>query len=119
MQNQIEGTIIYISPTEKVSDKLNKRFFVVLTNEQYPQELKIEALNASCATLDYEKEGNKVKVHINLRGRAWTNKEGKKDWFNTLSLWKIEPLAGQTATKEAPKKEEPAPSFTDSNDLPF
>jgi hypothetical protein len=117
MSNQIEGTITYISQSEKLSDKLTKRFFVVLTDEQYPQELKIEAINASCAVLDYEKEGNKVKVHINLRGRSWQNKEGKKDWFNTLSLWKIESLTGNTAT--AAKKEEPKAAEIDDSNLPF
>lgn len=117
MQNQIEGTIIHISQTERVSEKLTKRFFVVLIEGQYPQEVKIEAINAKCDTLDHEREGNKVRIHFNLNGRSYQNKQGQKDWFTSLTLWKIEPLAGQTATKEAPKKEEP--SFMDADSLPF
>ena len=117
MQNQIEGTILHISQTEKPTDKLTKRFFILLTDEQYPQEIKIEAINKSCDVLDFQKEGEKVKVYYNVRGRSWTNpKTGQKDWFNSLSLWKIESLQGQTAT--APIKEEPA-NFIDSDSLPF
>ena len=118
MQNQIEGTITYISQTEKLSDKLTKRFFVVLTDEQYPQELKIEALNKSCDVLDFQKIDDKVKVHINLRGRSYINKNtGQKEWFTSLSLWKIESLNGNTAT--AAKKEEPKPAEIDDSNLPF
>jgi len=99
MENTIKGAIIYISQTEKLSDKLTKRFFVVLTDEQYPQELKIEALNKSCDVLDFQKIDDKVKVTYNVRGRSWTSKEGKKDWFNTLSLWKIESRKRQKFTQ--------------------
>jgi translation initiation factor IF-3 len=118
MQNQIEGTIIYISPTEKVSDKLNKRFLVVLIEGQYPQEVKIEAINAKCDTLDHEREGNKVKVHFNLNGRSYTSqKTGQKEWFTSLSLWKIESLGTQTATQA--KAMEQKPAEIDSDSLPF
>ena len=118
MQNQIEGTILYISPTERVGEKLNKRFFVVLIEGQYPQEVKIEAINAKCDTLDHEKEGNKVKVHYNLNGRSYINKNtGQKEWFTSLSLWKIESLNGNTAT--AAKKEEPKVAEIEVDGLPF
>lgn len=117
MQNTIEGTILHISPTEKVSEKLNKRFLVVLIEGQYPQEVKIEAINAKCDTLDHEKEGNKVKVHFNLNGRSYiSQKTGQKEWFTSLSLWKIEGLAGSTPTLI---KEEPVTNFIDSDALPF
>ncbi len=118
MQNQIEGTIIHISPTERVGEKLNKRFFVVLIEGQYPQEVKIEAINAKCDTLDHEKEGNKVKVHYNLNGRSYINKNtGQKEWFTSLSLWKIESLNGNTATNT--KAMEQKAAEIDDNNLPF
>jgi len=117
MQNQIEGTILHISPTERVGEKLTKRFFVVLTDEQYPQELKIEALNKSCDVLDFQKIDDKVKVTYNARGRSWTSpKTGQKEWFTSLSLWKIESLQGNTAT--AAKKEDEKPEQIEMN-LPF
>jgi len=116
MSNTIEGTITYISQSEQVSEKMTKRFFVVLTDEQYPQEVKIEAINKSCDVLDFQKIDDKVKVTYNVRGRSWTSKEGKKDWFNTLSLWKIESLQGNTAT--AAKKEDEKPEQIEM-DLPF
>ena len=117
MQNTIEGTILHISPTEKVSEKLTKRFLVVLIEGQYPQEVKIEAINAKCDTLDHEREGNKVKVHFNLNGRSYQNKQGQKDWFTSLTLWRIEPLAAQTATQS--KAMEQKPAEIDDSSLPF
>jgi len=118
MQNQIEGTILHISQTERVGEKLTKRFLVVLMEGQYPQEVKIEAINAKCDTLDHEKEGNKVKVHYNLNGRSYiSQRTGQKEWFTSLSLWKIESLNGNTAT--AAKKEEPKPDQMEADSLPF
>jgi len=118
MQNQIEGTILHISPTERVGEKLTKRFLVVLIEGQYPQEVKIEAINAKCDTLDHEKEGNKVKVHYNLNGRSYiSQKTGQKEWFTSLTLWKIESLGGNTAT--AAKKEDEKPEQIDVDSLPF
>ncbi len=118
MQNQIEGTILHISPTERVGEKLTKRFFVVLIEGQYPQEVKIEAINAKCDTLDHEKEGNKVKVHYNLNGRSYiSQRTGQKEWFTSLSLWKIEKMGTETATNT--KAMEQKPAQIDSDSLPF
>jgi translation initiation factor IF-3 len=37
--------------------------------------------------------GQKMRIDINLKGREWTNQEGKISVFNKLEGWKTEKLA--------------------------
>ncbi|MCW3111101.1 MAG: hypothetical protein JWQ09_5607, partial [Segetibacter sp.] len=59
-------------------------------------------------------------VFFNLRGRPWTDKAGKKTYFNSLQLWKVNALSG-AATDYAPEYAAPADisSAPDDDDLPF
>ena len=87
----ISGTIHEIGLTEKVTNSLRKRELIIeyAENPQYPEFIKIEAINDKCDILDNFQEGQTVSVDFNLRGRPWTDKTGKKTYFNSLSLWKI------------------------------
>ncbi len=88
---EITGKIHEIGITESVSDKLNKRNLVLeyAENPQYPEYISFECINDKCNLLDNLSEGNQVTVHFNLRGRPWTNKQGVKQYFNSLHLWKV------------------------------
>ncbi len=88
---EITGKIHEINQTAAVTDKLNKRTFVLeyAENPQYPEYLVFEAIQDKCALLDNFRVGDNVEVHFNLRGRPWTDKAGKKSYFNSFSLWKI------------------------------
>jgi len=106
------GRIIALTPTQRISDKMEKRLLVIETSEQYPQQLPFEAINAACSKLDGLKVGQQVEVHFNLRGREWQGK-----YYPSLNLWKVEPTE-QTPDKvtENPKQEQRAET---SDDLPF
>ena len=39
------------------------------------------------------KEGDKVKISVNHRGREWTSPTGEVKYFNSIIGWKIEKLA--------------------------
>lgn len=88
---QITGKVHEIGFTEHVSDKLSKRDLIIeyAENPQYPEYIKIEAINAKCDLLDNVKEGENVVVDFNIKGRPWTDKTGKIVYFNSLQLWKI------------------------------
>lgn len=60
------------------------------TEEQYPQILNIQFTQGRCPLLDNFKEGQKVKIDINLKGREWTNPQGETVVFNSIEGWKIE-----------------------------
>lgn len=88
---EIKGIVHEIGDTESISEKLNKRELILECgdNPQYLEYVKFEALNDRCDLLDKIREGDSIEVHFNLRGRPWTDKSGKKSYFNSLQLWKI------------------------------
>lgn len=111
----IKGKVHEVLPTQQVTDSLKKRELIVeyVENPQYPEYLKFEMVNDKCSLVDNLKVGNDVEVFFNLRGRPWTDKTGKKSYFNSMQLWKVNVLsAGEKYTP--PTQEE-----VDSQDLPF
>ena len=81
-----------ISETQNVSDTFSKREFIVETQEDYKQYLQLQVTKDKCDVLNNYNVGQEVKVSLNIKGRLWTNKEGKEVAFNTLECWKIERL---------------------------
>lgn len=74
------------------SNGFRKREVVITTQEQYPQHLLVEFVQDKTSLLDSFKEGQAVKVSINLRGREWTNPQGETKYFNSIQGWRIENL---------------------------
>ena len=114
-----------ISETQNVTETFSKREFIVETQEEYKQYLQLQVIKDKCDTLSNYKVGQDVKVHLNIKGRLWTNKEGKEIAFNTLECWKIESaeLSVQPPKEEKykGKKEytEPLGQESEPFDLPF
>ena len=113
---EVTGILKVKSDTQKVSDKFQKREFVLTTDSTtpYPQHVSFQLTQDKCAILDTLKEGEEVKVLFNLRGREWAGPEGTK-YFNTLEAWRIERVAGGTSTTTAPAK---AATNVSSNSTP-
>lgn len=111
----LTGTIVAIGATSQVTEKLRKRDLVVQYSENptYPQVIKFEAVNDKCDTLNNLAIGQEVDVHFNLNGREWINKQGEKQYFNTLQVWKVDVLSG------AAVPENNTGSSGDGSDLPF
>ena len=119
---EIKGKVHEVSPVVQVTESLKKRELILeyIENPQYPEYLKFEAIQDRCNLLDNVKVGDDVEVFFNLRGRPWTDKTGKKTYFNSMQLWKINTLAGAGA-KATPEYAPPADlsSSPDEDDLPF
>jgi hypothetical protein len=129
---EVIGTLKVKFDTQKVSDRFQKRDFVLTTeaNTPYPQHVSFQITQDKCAMLDQYREGDELKVQFNLRGREWNGPQGIK-YFNTLEAWRIE--KGQGAAQQAPQSTQQssgsaagsssAPVFTgntdDNDDLPF
>ena len=94
--------------------------FVVVddSNADYPQTLELQATQDKAENLiKYNKVDDRVDVSFNLRGREWTNKEGKTSVFNTIEAWKIfkaEPTNGEPTDFQAKTVTTP-----EADDLPF
>jgi len=120
---EIKGKVHEVSATAQVTESLKKRELILeyIENPQYPEYLKFEAIQDRCALLDSVKPGDDVEVFFNLKGRPWTDKTGKKTYFNSLQLWKVNVLSGGAAAASpeyaAPVNLSAAPGEDD--DLPF
>ncbi|MEB0260451.1 MULTISPECIES: DUF3127 domain-containing protein [unclassified Mucilaginibacter] len=119
---EVKGKVYEVSATQQVTESLKKRELILeyVENPQYPEYLKFEAIQDRCNLLDNVKVGDDVEVFFNMKGRPWTDKTGKKTYFNSLQLWKVNALsaAGAASTPEyaAPADISSAP---DDDDLPF
>ncbi|WP_345949517.1 MULTISPECIES: DUF3127 domain-containing protein [unclassified Mucilaginibacter] len=118
----IKGKVHEVSPTQQVTESLKKRELVVeyIENPQYPEYIKFEAIQDRCNLLDNVRVGDDVEVFFNLRGRPWTDKTGKKSYFNSLQLWRINVLSGGAASA-TPEYAPPVDinAAPDDDDLPF
>ncbi|MCC6372640.1 MAG: DUF3127 domain-containing protein [Bacteroidia bacterium] len=129
---EVIGTLKVKFDTQKVSDRFQKREFVLTTeaNTPYPQHVSFQVTQDKCTMLDQFREGDEIKIQFNLRGREWNGPQGIK-YFNTLEAWRIERMQGgsapQASSSAAPSQQNAgassAPVFTgnsdDNDDLPF
>jgi hypothetical protein len=118
----IKGKVYELGRTEQVTDSLKKRELILeyIDNPQYPEYIKFEAIQDRCNLLDSVRVGDNVEVSFNLKGRPWTDKTGKKTYFNSLQLWKVSVLSSST-TDSTPTYAPPIDltSTPDGSDLPF
>ncbi len=122
----VRGRILEIGDTQKISDRFQKREFVIeySENPQYPEYVQFEAIQDKCSLLDGYKVGDEIEVYFNLKGRKWTNPQGQVKYFNSLQAWKIEnagsgPAAPPMDSGDLDKMEEPGWISEDEQDLPF
>ena len=88
---KLTGTIKVIQDTQRISDKFQKREFVVTdTTSMYPQDILFQATQDKCTLLDSFQANDNVEVSFNLRGREWTSPQGEVKFFNTIEAWRIE-----------------------------
>ncbi len=112
---ELKGTIKHIFDTQTVgSNNFQKREMILVTDERYPQTIKIEFVQEKTALLDNFKEGDDVTVSINIRGREWINPEGKTIYFTSIQGWKI-----VKSEPEMPGEDFPPPLPTEIDDTPF
>jgi hypothetical protein len=131
---EVVGTLKTKFETQKVSDRFQKREFVLTTeaNTPYPQHVSFQVTQDKCSLLDSFADGEEIKVQFNLRGREWNGPQGIK-YFNTLEAWRIERAQGSSSPSASSQQSAPAsnnsmnapsaPVFTgnsgDNDDLPF
>lgn len=88
---EIKGKLHLKYDTVKVSDKFQRREFVVVTadNPMYPQYIKCELTQEKCGIIDGFKSGDEVSVSINLKGREWVSPQGEVKYFTTVEAWRV------------------------------
>lgn len=111
MNFEIEGNLHKIYEVESKSASFQTREFVLTTDGQYPQYVKFQAVQDRTAIMDGYKEGDRVKVFFDLRGREWQGK-----YFTNLNAWKMERV---TAAKGMDAEIEKGSNFPPGNFEPF
>ena len=116
---ELEGKIKMIGETTTFgSNGFRKRELVITTDEQYPQHILIEFVQDKCDLLNSYKEGDGVKVHINLRGREWINPQGEVKYFNSIQGWRVEDSG--SSEPQNPTQQQPEPIGAETGDeIPF
>ena len=103
MALEIEGKLFEVFDTAAVTDKFQKREFVLeLENGNYKEYPKFQLTQARCSLLDEFQKNDEVKVHFNLAGRPYQGRNGQTIYFTNLNVWKIEALQTQQAATEVP-----------------
>ncbi|KIA90062.1 DUF3127 domain-containing protein [Kaistella jeonii] len=124
---ELQGIVKKLGEVQTFPSGFQKREMVVVTEEQYPQPISIEFLKEKGDLLNQLKEGDKVKVSINIGGREWTSPQGDVKYFNSITGWKVEKVDSNNfnePTSAKPVESQTSASKTDvfaeeDDDLPF
>lgn len=130
---EVTGQLKVKFDTQRISDKFQKREFVLSTemSTPYPQHVSFQLTQDKCSLLDSYNVGDELRVQFNLRGREWNGPQGIK-YFNTLEAWRIEKAGGASQSNQNSNQQQSSssnqsgnsgPVFTssvgDNDDLPF
>lgn len=113
MELKINGKLKQLMDLQSWDSGFSKREFVITTNEQYPQDIKLECIKDKTSLLNGINPGEDVEVSFNLRGNEFNGK-----FYVNLQAWKI------IKDNEGPQNTPPPdtdfePLGEDDEDLPF
>lgn len=89
---KLTGTIKVIFEKLTFDSGFEKQEIVITTNDQYPQDVKIEFVKEKIDQLKDYAEGSAVEVSINIRGNEYNGK-----YYVNIQGWKIEDPTNQQA----------------------
>lgn len=123
---KIQGKLHAKFDTQQKTPTFRVREFVVeyADNPMYPQYLKFQLSKDRCEIIDSYEVGAQLDVEFDLRGRQWTNNEGKVMYFNSLEAWRVNPVQQNAAAGSQVPPPPPPPEAMDiaqmeDDDLPF
>jgi hypothetical protein len=113
---ELTGTLKKIFDEQTFGSGFNKREFVLTTDaDRFPQDIKFETVKDRTVLLNPLKEGDKIKVFFDIRGREW-----KENYFVNLNAWKIETLTTTApAENDGPPLGEPPGETVPDDEPPF
>lgn len=115
MSFQLSGILFRKFPTEHKGDAFRTREFVLFIPGQYPEHIKFQLIQNNVELIDSMAEGWTIKVDFNIKGRQY-NKDGKENFFNSLTAWKI---TVENMTGAKPVSNEPEDATIDDSPTPF
>lgn len=137
MSFEISGRLAEKFETQKVSDRFQKREFVLeikssgTSGFEFVDLIKFQSTQDRCSMLDQFELDDLIKVSFNLRGRKW-ERDGQVSYFTNLEAWRIEKMQNETdeptgassepdiiPDQDAPFPSEPPENDSGFDDLPF
>lgn len=137
MSFEISGRLAEKFETQKVSDRFQKREFVLeikssgTSGFEFVDLIKFQSTQDRCSMLDQFELDDPIKVSFNLRGRKW-ERDGQVSYFTNLEAWRIEKIQNETdeptgassepdsiPDQDAPFPSEPPENDSGFDDLPF
>jgi len=116
---KVIGTIIVIEQVQNISATFKKLEFVIeIMDNNYKEVIKFELQGDKCDIINGFQVGQQVEVSYNLKGRCWTNPQGKEVYFNTLAAWRISNVGSQQAPSAAYQQPEPVQHQAPMRSLP-
>ncbi len=95
---ELSGTVKQIFEEKTFGSGFNVREFVITTDaEKYPQDICLQCVKDKVELLNNLKEGDKVKVAFDLRGREYQGR-----YFVNLNAWKVDQDGAAAASSEPP-----------------
>src|SRR5690554_2841413 len=93
MSFELIGTLIVKEETVKVSDKFQKREFVIEVvnekNAEWSDFVKFQSVQDRVSIIDPFNLGDKIKVSFNIKGNRW-ERDGRVNYFTNLDAWRLE-----------------------------
>ena len=120
MSFEISGRLAERFETQKVSDRFQKREFVLEikstgnTGFEFVDFIKFQATQDKCSLLDQFGIDEEVKVSFNLRGRKW-EKDGKVSFFTNLEAWRVEKVQNDSNASSTVSSAPGTDSFSNQN----
>ncbi|MCP4550710.1 MAG: DUF3127 domain-containing protein [Bacteroidetes bacterium] len=123
MSFEITGKLTEKFETQEITSSFKKREFVIEKTEssggrEFIEVIKFQLSQDKCDLIDPYQPNEEIKIHFNIKGRKW-EKEGRVSYFTNLEAWRIERIANNQNTDEAPQPglDKIPPEMDD--DLPF
>lgn len=110
---KIIGTIKQIGEMQTFDSGFCKREFVITTEDQYPQEVKFEAIKEKATDFEKHREvGERVMVKFNIRGNEYNGRH-----FVNLQMWDCKNM--QSNESEGTTSRKTLAETEGMDDLPF
>ena len=107
---EMVGAIKVVLEPMSFPSGFTKREFVLVMEDDYPQDIKFACVKEKCSLLDNVVPGDRVKVSFRIRGNLF-----KERYFVDLQAYRIDKMDGEGSVVEY---DETAPMPTDEP-MPF
>lgn len=116
-QYNLRGKVKVLMDTQTFASGFSKREFVVTTEDQYPQDVKFEAVKDKISMLDSVQPGQTITVSFNIRGNEYQGR-----YYVNLQAWRVQAESedvSQAAPADGPGAYDIPESVDEEEDFPF